>query len=293
MRWAEIRVETDETSEDAVANILIEEGCAGTVSISANGTRSVSGYLPVDDLIESRLEAVRERIRLLPELGVGLPSTELQINWVEDRDWEESYRAFFKPTRVGRIVVSPSWENPDLQEGDIVVWIDPGMAFGTGYHETTRLCLTALQNIIRGGETVLDVGTGTGILAIASARLGAGYVVGIDIDPVAVQVACENVVRNDLTQKVAVLAGDSPRVFSGVADVVVANIVPDVIISMSEDLAAKLKPDGVLITSGIVRERLEDVRKALESVEMEVDEVLEENGWVAIVSRFKNAGGLA
>ncbi|MGQ9455439.1 MAG: 50S ribosomal protein L11 methyltransferase [Armatimonadota bacterium] len=293
MRWAEIRVETDETSEDAVVNILIEQGCAGTVCISINGTLSVSGYLPVDDLIESRLEAVRERIRLLPEMGISLPSTQLQINWVEDKDWEESYKAFFKPVRVGKIVVSPSWENPSLEEGDIVVWIDPGMAFGTGYHETTRLCLTALQNIIRGGEVVLDVGTGTGILAIASARLGAGYVVGIDIDPVAVRIACENVSRNDLTCKVAVLAGDSPGVFSGMADVVVANIVPDVIISMSADLAAKLKPDGVLISSGIVRERMEDVRRALESVEMDVDEVLEENGWVALVSRLQNAGGLA
>jgi ribosomal protein L11 methyltransferase len=291
MRWAELRIETDAASEDAVANILIEEGCQGTVSTSTNGVQTVCGYLPVDDLIETRLESVRERIRALPDFGLSLPSTELQVNWVEDKDWQTAYRAFFKPVRVGRIVVSPTWENPDVTEEDIVVWLDPGMAFGTGHHETTRLCLQALQDFIRGGETVLDVGTGSGVLAIAAAKLGAKPVIAIDIDPVAVQVAVENVSRNELSGTVAVLTGGSPKVFSGKADILVANIVPDVIITMAEDLAAKLKPRGVLVTSGIVRERARDVTSSLEAVGLSTCEVREEGDWVAVISRFKIAGG--
>ncbi|MDH7601983.1 MAG: 50S ribosomal protein L11 methyltransferase [Armatimonadota bacterium] len=293
MRWAEVQVQVDDASEDAVSNILIEEGCSGTASTYDEGIRTVRGYLPVDDLLESRLGSVRERIRALPDLGLTLPSTELSINWVEDKDWEVSCRTFFKPIRVGKIVVSPSWEEPAAEEGDIVVQIDPGMAFGTGYHESTRLCLQALQDFVRAGDTVFDIGTGSGILAVVAAKLGAGRVIAVDIDPVAVSAAIENVARNEVSEKVAVLLGDSPRDCPGSADLVVCNIVPDVIIRMAPDLAAKLNHDGVLITSGIVQERTADVTSALESVGLETSEIREENTWVAVISRPRIDGGSA
>ncbi len=293
MRWAEVQVQADDCSEDAVSNIFIEEGCLGTVSILNKGVRTVCGYLPVDDLIELRLELVQERIRRLPDMGLTLPSTELKINWVEDQDWETAYRAFFKPVRVGKIVVSPSWEECDIRDRDVLLRIDPGMAFGTGCHESTRLCLQALQDFIRGGETVLDVGTGSGILAVAAAKLGAKQVVAIDVDPVAFRVATENVARNGVSGAVAVLLGDSPRIWSGNADIIVCNIVPDVIISMAPDLAAKVSPGGVIITSGIVQERTVDVTNALESVGLLTSEVREENTWVAVVSRPSIGGGSA
>lgn len=293
MRWAEVQIQADDNSEDAVSNILIDEGCLGTASISNKGVRTVCGYLPVDDLIELRLELVQERIRRLPDVGLTLPSTELRINWVEDQDWETAYRAFFKPVRVGKIVVSPSWEECDIGDRDVLLRIDPGMAFGTGCHESTRLCLQALQDFIRGGETVLDVGTGSGILAVAAAKLGAKQVVAIDVDPIAFRVATENVVRNGVSSAVAVLLGDSPAIWPGHADIVVCNIVPDVIISMSSDLAAKVNSEGVVITSGIVQERTVDVTSALESVGLVTSEVREENTWVAIVSRPIIGGGSA
>ncbi len=284
MRWAEISVEASATSEDAVADILMDEGCGGTASQrSANATR-VLAYLPVDDRLEARLESIRCRVRSLPGLGLHLETTEIGVGWVEDDGWTTAYRSFFKPIRLGRVTITPSWQDYRARDGETVLQIDPGMAFGTGHHETTRLCLLALQDHVRGGETVLDVGTGSGILAIAAAKLGAARVVGVDIDPVAARVAAGNVERNGLVGRIEILTGDSPLVFDGVANIVLANIVPDVIISMAPDLRTKLKPGGKLVTSGIVQERVGDVRKALESLGLAAIEQAEDGDWVALVS---------
>jgi len=257
----------------------------------SDGATRVFGYLPVDDRLEARLQSIRDRVRSLPDLGLPLVSTEIGIKWVADDDWATAYRSFFRPIRLGRVVVRPSWEPeaPAEREGDVVVEIDPGMAFGTGHHETTRLCLMALQDHVRCGETVLDVGTGSGILAIAAAKLGAARVVGIDIDPVAARIAAENVERNGLAGVIAILTGDSPRVFDGIADIVLANIVPDVIIAMAADLCSKVRPGGKLITSGIITERAEDLRATLESLGLATIEQRVEGEWVALVSEASDA----
>ena len=149
----------------------------------------VLGYLPVDDRLEGRLTGIRDRVRRLPDFGLELGSGAIDVKWVQDEQWATAWKAFFKPLKVGRIVICPSWERYEAGEGELMVDIDPGMAFGTGNHPTTQLCLLALQDFISGGETVLDVGTGSGILAIAAARLGAWQVVGLDIDTVAVEAA--------------------------------------------------------------------------------------------------------
>ncbi|MGB9620258.1 MAG: 50S ribosomal protein L11 methyltransferase [Armatimonadota bacterium] len=286
MRWAEILVEGEPASEDAVVNILMDAGCAGTATHRFDGSLRIVAYLPADDRLEGRLCSIRDRVRLLPALGLPLRSDEIGVRWVAEEDWTTAYRAFFKPIRVGRIVVRPSWwaEDAPAEPDDLVLEIDPGMAFGTGHHETTRLCLTALQDRIAGGESVLDVGTGSGILAIAAARLGAREVVGIEIDPVAADIAAENARRNGLADVITVLKGDSPLIFDGTADIVLANIVPDVIIGMAPDLFTKLSPGGTLITSGIVAERAQDVVSALEALRLATVEVRREGDWVAFVS---------
>lgn len=286
MRWAEISVEAFAASADAVTDVLIDAGCAGASVEPAAGSDSlvVKGYLPVDDKLEESLQRVEARVRRLPELGLKLPSDEVAVGWVDDEEWAAAWKKFFKPIKMGRIVIKPSWEEFEARDGEIVVEIDPGMAFGTGGHASTKLCLLALQEHIRGGETVLDVGTGSGILALAAAKLGASRVLGLDNDPVAVKVARENVHRAGLQEKLAVELGDSPLAFEGVANVVVANIVPNVIIPMADALSAKAMPGGMVITSGIILERAAEVRTALEKAGLLTYQQLIDGEWVALVS---------
>ena len=289
MRWAEVAVEATEESLDAVANILIEEGCGGTAAVGSSACSSgkgvrVLGYLPVDDRLEDRLNNVRERVGLLGELGLELGSDEVGVKWVEDDEWRDEWKKFFKPVRVGKIVVKPPWDDYSANPGEIIIELDPGMAFGTGYHPSTRLCLQALQDCIKGGETVLDVGTGSGILAIASVKLGASKAVGLDVDSAAVEVAQTNVENERLCDTIEIRQSDSPRAFDGAAEVVVANIVANVIIEMAEDLCAKLKPGAKLITSGIVNERANEVAEKLEGAGARTVEIRQDGEWTALIS---------
>jgi ribosomal protein L11 methyltransferase len=288
MRWAEIAVETTCASADAVSEILMQQGCGGTViscsSASAfEDATTVRAYLPVNDSLEGSLDTIRERVRALPTLGLETGSGDIAVRWVEDDDWATAWRKYFKPIRFGRVVVKPSWEDYSPEPDDVVVEIDPGMAFGTGNHPTTALCLQLLQEIVSGGEIVLDVGTGSGILAIAAAKLGASSVTGIDIDPVAVEAARGNVEMNGL--HLAIEVADSPAAYEGTADIVVANIVPNVIIGMADALCSKVAPGGTLVTSGIVVERAGEVRARLESLGMELLNERREGDWVALIHR--------
>lgn len=290
MRWAEIIIEATPESADAVENILIEEGCGGTVTNRSSNSSigeqepNVAGYLPVDDRLEDRLKTIRTRVKLLPEFGLSLRSEELTIKWVEDEKWATAWKKYFKPINIGKVVIKPTWEPYDAREGEIIVEIDPGMAFGTGSHPTTKLCVTLLQEYIKGGERMLDVGTGSAILAITGAKLGASEVIGVENDPVAVDAAVENVKLSGLQDKVKIVEADTPMIYEGEADIVVANIIPPVIIAMAEALCAKVKPGGKLITSGIVEERADDVRTKIESLGLKTVEQRQEGDWVAIVS---------
>ena len=282
MKWVEIAVDAAPDSRDAASNVLIEEGCAGTAVGSDTG---VLGYLPVDDRLEIRLDAIRVRVLRLPEFGLPLGSTDISVRFVHDDGWATAWKQFFKPVRIGRIVVKPSWEEYAAIPGDVIIDLDPGMAFGTGYHPTTQMCLAILQDRIQGGETVLDVGTGSGILAIAAIKLGAARAVGIDVDSVAVEVAIENVKRERLEDRVEIVRADSPAAFEGEADVVVANIIARTIIEMAVDLRDKVKRGGYLITSGIIAERADEVRAALEPVGLATKDVRCDGEWAALISR--------
>ncbi|VFU19654.1 ribosomal protein L11 methyltransferase (fragment) [anaerobic digester metagenome] len=182
-------------------------------------------------------------------------------------------------------MVRPSWEDYRAVEGELVIELDPGMAFGCGTHPTTSLCLKLLENYIRGGERIYDVGTGSGILAVAAAALGAGRVVAVDLDPVACRAAAENVARNRVEGIVRVVQGNLLDNLNGGADLVVANIIAGVIISLAPDAAAALVPGGFLIASGIIRHRAEEVRDALEEAGLTPWEQLEEGEWTAIVAK--------
>lgn len=288
MRWVEITIEATAEAVDAITGIMMDEGSGGTAITHLAGTPSqhltdVIGYLPVDDRLENRLLNIRERVSNLPELGLELRSKEIGIKWVQEEDWATAWKAHFHPIRMGRIVIKPSWEDFKPEPNDIIIDIDPGMAFGTGSHPTTKLCILALQDYITGGETVLDMGTGSGILAMAAAKLGAGKITGLDIDSVAVDVACENVKNAGLADVIQIGCADNPSAFEGQADIVVANIIAVVIVGMAYDLAKKIKPGGKLIASGIIDDRAPEVRAALESAGLKFVEHRTEAEWVALV----------
>lgn len=205
----------------------------------------------------------------------------------DDSEWLYKWQENFKPTKVGeRIVVKPSWEEYSAKEGELVIEMDPGMAFGSGLHETTTLCIKALENVLA-AERVLDVGTGTGILAIAAMLLGAKRCLGIDIDADAVRIAKENVERNGLTKEIELREGDLMAGVDFEADIIVANLMADLVIRLSPAAAEHLKPGGIFISSGILDIKEDIVAEAVREAGFEIIEVLHDGEWCAIVAKRK------
>ena len=280
MRWAEISVDAGPEAADAVGESLRTVGCDGVYVRDTLTPPQVTGYLPADDRLEGRLDHLQTALYALAGFGVNGAGTELTLRTVEEADWANAWKAFYKPLRVGRrLVVTPPWETPTLVTGDLVLTIDPGMAFGTGSHPTTQLCLAALEDYLRPGQRVADIGTGSGILAIAAAKLGASEIVATDIDPLAVRIAGDNVAVN------GVRAQTQEAAPTGTYDLVVANILADVIIGMAESLAGWVAPGGILIASGIIDTRESDVRLAVEGEGFSPLETRRDGEWVALVFR--------
>jgi ribosomal protein L11 methyltransferase len=231
-----------------------------------------------------------EHVRFTLEQGLeeirGLNLGEIQppvYAWVQEEDWANAWKQYFKPTRVGQhLMIIPSWENYTLLEGDIPLYLDPGMAFGTGTHPTTALCLRKLESVVKPGDRVLDVGTGSGILAVASARLGASPVVAIDIDPVAIRAARENAERNGVALDVR--GGTLDQVEPDECDVIIANIIASVIIAILPEVATRLKKGGKFLASGIIAEKKQAVVDAITQTWLLPLEIREEGGWVAILA---------
>jgi len=206
---------------------------------------------------------------------------------VQEEDWETEWKKYYHPIQVGkRLVVCPSWEHYDLVGDEVVVSLDPGMAFGTGTHDTTRLCMQLLEEYVAADTTVLDMGCGSGILSIAAMLLGGKSAIGVDIDDTAVRVANENAALNKVTDRTTFLCGDLTDKVSGTFDLICANIVADVIIRLSPVIPQFLKQDGVFIASGIISERAHEVVAALEEIGLHIVKREESSGWVALACKF-------
>ena len=241
---------------------------------------SVSVYVPVDNGVADTLSFLRERF------GALNPNAKITVSGVNEEDWANSWKAYYKPIKIGdRIVIVPAWEKYTAQPDEIVVRMDPGMAFGTGTHETTRLVIKLLEKYIKGGERVADVGCGSGILAICAAKLGATECKAYDIDPVAVKVANENIKDSGLTNVVTCEVSDLLRqvdVTGGAYNVICANIVADIIIRMMPDVGALMDENSVILASGIIVERSEDVISGFKAHGFKIIERIDENGWCAL-----------
>ena len=213
---------------------------------------------------------------------------ELEMKDVDEEDWSNAWKQYYHPVQVGEhLVVCPSWEAYDRKPDEVVLTLNPGMAFGTGTHDTTRLCMELLEKYITPQDTVLDVGCGSGILAITAALLGANKIIGCDIDEVAVKVAGENAALNGVQDRIAFHQGDLTSQVEGSFQIICANIVADVIIRLSEDVGRYLAKDGIFITSGIIDTREQDVLNALEQNGFQVIERRTSGGWVALACKAK------
>lgn len=305
MKWLEITVQTPIEGVEPIADIFHEMGTGGVViedpafirncaagrhpeewaaQLEATGTDMprVIGYLPVDNELGRRFEAIKSSLKCL----VLSPAPEVSTRIVAEEDWAGAWRAHYKPVHVGRrIVVKPTWENYTPEKGELVIEMDPGMAFGSGTHATTFLCLRLLEKYVWPGQVVYDVGTGSGILAVAAAKLGAGRVVAIDLDPVACRVAAENVNRNGADGKVQVVQGNLLDRVEGSAGLVVSNIIADVIIDLTPNAAGILVHGGIFIASGIIRSRASDVCNAVEVSGLTLIERLDDGQWVAFAAK--------
>jgi ribosomal protein L11 methyltransferase len=284
MRWAEIIIEVPSESAEAVIALLMDAGCHG-VAERGSDPRSIVGYLPASDTFTAALDDLEDKLARLSEFGLSAP-TDITLKYADEADWANEWKKYFKPVEIGsRLVIKPSWESYDADPSRVVVEIDPGQAFGTGGHPTTRLCLTALERYIQPGMVVADIGTGSGILSIAAARLGASLVHASDIDSLPRTVARQNVARNGLDQIVKIHEMDEFDRLARDCDLVVANIIAMTVVELTPSIRERLKPGGIFIASGIVDDRLDDVLAVLAANGFELLESLSDEIWRATISK--------
>lgn len=303
--WIEVNVQTTHEGTEAVADILTSVGAQGVAiedpqlinDLRNSGTWelcdipeqentevvTVSAYYADDEKLQGRLAAIEADLAAVEERIGKFRFGNTRFRTVSEKDWANEWKQYFHVTHVGEsLVIKPSWESYEAQPGEHVIKIDPGMAFGTGTHHTTNMCMARLEKVLPADATVFDVGTGSGILAIAAALLGAKEVKAVDIDAVAVRVAQENIADNGLADKIDVKEGDLLRGTEGKADLIIANIIADIIVMLLKDIPVKLEDNGIFLASGIISDRQTDVAAAAQAVGMQVDHVDEKGGWVVM-----------
>ena len=317
MKWLELKLDTSPAGLDPVSQLLEEQGITGLVIDDEGDFRDflehnhqywdyvdeelmqekqglcrITFYLSDDPEGYHRLAQVRMALSQLKAAHPEYAPLLLTMNNLEDADWENNWKQFYKPMEIGeRLIVVPEWEQANTQ-GRIPLILNPGLTFGTGSHATTRLCLTALEETIHGGERVLDLGCGSGILSIAALRLGAEHAFACDIDDKCVGVAYENAALNGIGREhYTVRAGDVlsdkrlAREFGGDYDIVVANIVADVIIALAPQVGKLLKKGGIFLCSGIIDDRAEEVARHLREAGWDIFRTRQSEGWFSYLCR--------
>ena len=314
MNWLEVKITTLQAGVEGISNIFHELGAGGVVIedpqlIAMYANRGqwddhefpeevllkedvvIKGYLPMDQFLLGKLEELKQELERLKSRLDNIPIL-LDVLEVQEEDWANSWKVYFKPEKIGaRTVIKPTWEDYNPKEDELVIELDPGMAFGTGNHATTALCIKLLEKYVKPDMAIIDVGTGSGILGIIAAKLGAQRVQALDYDTVAVEAAVSNVDLNKLSTVVSVEYSDLLDKAQGQADIMVANIVADIINRLIPEAGAYLKDQGIFIASGIIDDRKEDVLVVLEENKYEILEIKEENGWVAIVAQGNKETG--
>lgn len=298
MQWIELSVQTDAEGAEAAAAFLNEFVSGGAAieqtitpdpgeSLDPARAYTVRAYFP-----EDATEALQYAQNGLWHLAQLRSMSDPQTRSLAEEDWAEAWKKYYTILHLGRhLVIKPSWLEYAAQPGDIVIELDPGMAFGTGLHPSTRLCLIALEERVTQGDRVLDVGTGSGILSIAAAKLGAGEIMAFDLEPVAVETAKKNVVTNHVENVVQIRQGSLDAYTERKPfDLICINILAEVIADLAPELAPVLRPGGTIIGSGILDYKAPDVVEALQAVGIDVVEQKQEGDWVEISGRMKDKG---
>lgn len=320
MKFIEVKIYTSHQGVEALTAMLMEKGITGAVvddpqdaeglldkkkeyewdyidkSLLEGGTRE-----PVVSVFFEDSEEGRKQVQDLKIAVMMLKSKEMEgvFGWdadlgrlyaedriVDDGDWKDKWKEYFKPAKVtDRLVVKPTWEHYEKSGDEMIIEIDPGMAFGTGTHETTTMCLELMEQYLREGQSVLDIGCGSGILSIGAALLGSEHVLGIEIDPDAVRTARENVEANGVSGAVTVRQGDLTKDVEEKADLIAANLIAPLVIQLADSAAEHLNENGIFISSGILTERKEEVEAAIEKAGFAILEVREKGEWCAIAAR--------
>ena len=314
MKWTEVLIKVDPQAVEAVTDILYGLGAQGVAidepvdvqrlredelywdyideKLLENDTEEtkIMAYFSEEETnLPEKIAVIKEKIRNLTEFGLSIGSGTVELSNVNQEDWESAWKQYFKPVHVtDRIVVKPEWDEYSPQEGEIVIEIDPGMAFGTGTHETTSMCINQIEKNLKAGDRVIDIGSGSGILSMAAVLLGAEKATGVDLDPVAVRVALENVELNNLQDKIEILHGNLTDVIREKADIVVANIMADIILILLEDVREFIKDDGLFISSGIIQEKRAAVEARLLEKNFSIVEVETKGEWCAITAQKKS-----
>ncbi len=245
----------------------------------------VKAYFSTEINVAEKIQAIKGHLEHIKQfLNIG--SGKISLLEIPEEKWANEWKKYYKPVKLGEhIVIKPTWEAYDAQPEDLIIEMDPGMAFGTGTHETTAMCAMLLERFIKEDTTLLDIGTGSGILGIIAAKMGAKEVLGVDIDAVAVRVANENIAYNHVESIMQAKAGDLLDVVHKKGDIVVSNIIADVIILLADQVDQVIEEDGLWIASGVINSRKEDVCEAITRNGWDIIEIHEQKEWLAIVSK--------
>ncbi|GMQ56744.1 50S ribosomal protein L11 methyltransferase [Vallitalea sediminicola] len=309
MKWTQCKVYINDEAIEAVSYMLTEQGIEGievvdnTLSnedmeeiivdyiedgvIDNDKDTYIRFYLSDKENIAETIDEIEAKIMDIGKyLDVGASNIESTI--IDDEDWANNWKKYYKPFKIdSNIIIKPTWEKYTRKtHDDVIIEIDPGMAFGSGTHETTSMCVSMIKKYLSNDDLVIDVGCGSGILGIAAAKLGAKEVTCVDLDKNAVKAAKENVVTNKVDDRVNVINGDLLKLVDIKANMVVANIMADIIMILAKGVSKYLMPNGIFISSGIILDRVEDVKDALSTNGFKIIEIKEMGEWAAIVAMY-------
>lgn len=310
MKWSELSIHTTNEAVEAVSNILHEAGASGVViedsdelgreredlfgeiyslnpdDFPVDGVR-VKAYLAETSFLLETVEEIKLAINNLTNFDIDLGHNVVSVQEVDEEDWATAWKKYYHPVKISnRFTIVPTWEDYErVNTDELIIELDPGMAFGTGTHPTTVMCLQALEKTVQTDSSVIDVGTGSGVLSIGAAKLGASKIHALDLDEVAVRSAIENIALNKVDHIVRVTHGNLLDNVDEQADIVVANILAEIIMTFTDDAFTIVKEGGLFITSGIIATKKDDVRESLQDAGFEIEEVMMMEDWVTIISR--------
>ncbi|MEW9500476.1 50S ribosomal protein L11 methyltransferase [Jeotgalibacillus marinus] len=310
MNWSEISIHTTNEAIEPISNILHEAGASGVVIEDPKELTkervdkfgeiyqldpddypdtgvNVKAYISVNSFLAETVDGIKQAITNLKAFDIDIGANMVEISEVNEEDWATAWKKYYHPVKISStFTIVPTWEDyTPVSSDELIIELDPGMAFGTGTHPTTVMCIQALERMVKEGDRIIDVGTGSGVLSIASALLQAKDIRALDLDEVAVTSARENIKLNNVSHKVSVQQGNLLTEQTEQAEVIVANILAEVIMLFVEDAYKLVLPGGTFITSGIIQQKKKQVKDELITAGFVIEEVIAMEDWVAIIAK--------